>query len=173
MRHVIPCRTHLKATTGCIALCITDGLMKGDRPCNPFAFNPDSAGAVMRSCSYLIFCQRFFGVCARSIVFMYRYRRPHSSRIVAYLLFARGHDDLLQRPVTLYSFLQKFCVFVLTLYVQWPWLMTCHRNTNRRCAQANTHPLRKQEALSTRYATDKDQDGYISFGVHPTSSRGC
>ena len=45
---------------------------------------------------------------------------------MAYLLFANGQEDLLHRPVTLYSFLQKFCVFVLTLYVQWPWLMTCN-----------------------------------------------
>ena len=54
------------------------------------------------------------------MVFMYRYSLPFSSRIVAYLLFANGQEDLLHRPVTLYSFLQKFCVFVLTLYVQWP-----------------------------------------------------
>ena len=59
------------------------------------------------------------------MVFRYRYRRPLSSRMVAYLLFARGQEDLLHSPVTLYSFLQKFCVFVFTLYVQWPWLMTC------------------------------------------------
>ena len=71
-----------------------------------------------------------FGVCARSIVFMYRYKTPilmsvsdekglndgplpSFSLTVAYLEFARGHDCLLQKPVTLYSFLQKFWVDVL------------------------------------------------------------
>ena len=31
----------------------------------------------------------------------------------------------MHRPVTLYSLRQKFCVFVLTLKVQWWWLITC------------------------------------------------
>jgi hypothetical protein len=33
--------------------------------------------------------------------------------MVAYRLFASGHELRLQRPVTLNSFLQKFCVFIL------------------------------------------------------------
>lgn len=33
---------------------------------------------------------------------------PSFSLTVAYRELARGHDCLLQRPVTLYSFLQKF-----------------------------------------------------------------
>ena len=75
-----------------------------------------------------------FGLWARSIVFTYRYRMPKShlpvktnlakqkvdylpsfSRTVAYREFARGHDCRLQKPVTLYSFLQKFCVSVLQI----------------------------------------------------------
>ena len=64
---------------------------------------------------HLIFCHNVLGRWARSMVFMYRYSRPSSSRMVAYLLFARGQDDLLHSPVTLYSFLQKFCVLVFTL----------------------------------------------------------
>jgi hypothetical protein len=32
---------------------------------------------------------------------------------VAYLLLASGHELRLQSPVTLYSFLQKFCVCIL------------------------------------------------------------
>ena len=43
--------------------------------------------------------------------------RPFSSLMVAYLLFAKGHDCLLQSPVTLYSFLQKFFVSVLKYQV--------------------------------------------------------
>lgn len=38
---------------------------------------------------------------------------PSFSRTVAYLELANGHDCLLQKPVTLYSFRQKFCVSVL------------------------------------------------------------
>ena len=69
---------------------------------------------------HLIFCHNLLGRWALSMVFIYRYKRPFSSRMVAYLLFANGQDDLLHSPVTLYSFLQKFCVFVFTLYVQCP-----------------------------------------------------
>lgn len=43
---------------------------------------------------------------------------PSCSRIVAYLLFASGHELRLQRPVTLYSFLQKFCVCILHTTIQ-------------------------------------------------------
>ena len=35
-----------------------------------------------------------------------------------YLLFASGHELRLQRPVTLYSFLQKFCVCILHITIQ-------------------------------------------------------
>lgn len=42
------------------------------------------------------------------MVLMQRYTLPLSSLIVAYLEFARGHDDLLHSPETLYSFRQKF-----------------------------------------------------------------
>jgi hypothetical protein len=45
--------------------------------------------------------------------------------MVAYLLFARGQLLLLHRPVTLYSFRQKFCVCVFALKLQWWWFMTC------------------------------------------------
>lgn len=38
---------------------------------------------------------------------------PSFSLTVAYLEFANGHDCRLHRPVTLYSFRQKFCVAVL------------------------------------------------------------
>lgn len=74
---------------------------------------------------HLIFCQSLVGEWALSIVLMYRYILPFSSLIVAYRLFASGQELRLQRPLTLYSFRQKFCVLVLTLYVQWPLLITC------------------------------------------------
>ena len=43
---------------------------------------------------------------------------PSFSRTVAYLEFARGQLCLLHKPVTLYSFRQKFCVAVLD--ESWP-----------------------------------------------------
>ena len=43
---------------------------------------------------------------------------PSFSRTVAYLEFAKGHDWRLQKPVALYSFLQKFCVAVLSKQAQ-------------------------------------------------------
>ncbi len=43
---------------------------------------------------------------------------PFSSRIVAYLLLARGQELRLHSPVTLYSFLQKFWLLVLALKLQ-------------------------------------------------------
>jgi hypothetical protein len=39
--------------------------------------------------------------------------KPSCSLTVAYREFAKGHDWRLHRPVTLYSFRQKFCVEVL------------------------------------------------------------
>lgn len=73
----------------------------------------------------------FFGVCARSMVLTYKYstpvcgsgsvsalvsvlvHAPSCSRTVAYLEFASGQLCRVQKPVTLYSFLQKFWVVVL------------------------------------------------------------
>ena len=60
----------------------------------------------------LIRCHNLLGVCARSIVFMYKYTTPVCESkmryivcaepwfvlIVAYLLFASGHDDRLHKP---------------------------------------------------------------------------
>ncbi len=40
---------------------------------------------------------------------------PSFSLTVAYLEFANGQLCLLQKPVTLYSFRQKFCVAVLVV----------------------------------------------------------
>jgi hypothetical protein len=40
---------------------------------------------------------------------------PSCSRTVAYRELARGHDCREQKPVKLYSFLQKFWVVVLTI----------------------------------------------------------
>ena len=58
--------------------------------------------------AHLIFCQSWFGECALSMLFKHKYSLPFSSRIVAYLELARGQELLLQRPVTLFSFRQKF-----------------------------------------------------------------
>jgi len=44
---------------------------------------------------------------------------PSFSRTVAYRELARGHDCRLHSPVTLYSFLQKFCVVVLQKTQTW------------------------------------------------------
>ena len=49
---------------------------------------------------------------------------PFSSRMVAYLLLAKGQELRLHSPVTLYSFLQKFWLLVLALKLQCSWLMT-------------------------------------------------
>lgn len=50
---------------------------------------------------------------------------PFSSMMVAYLLFASGHELLLQRPVTLCLLRQKFCFSVFDLKLQWTWPTTC------------------------------------------------
>lgn len=46
--------------------------------------------------------------------------------MVAYRLLARGHELLLQIPVRLYGFLQKFPVSILDMKLQWLCLITCH-----------------------------------------------
>ena len=63
-----------------------------------------------RSC---ISIKPFFGLLA-----MMPLCSPSFSRTVAYLEFAKGHDWRLQKPVALYSFLQKFCVAVLLKQAQ-------------------------------------------------------
>ena len=50
----------------------------------------------------------------------------HILCLFTYLELAKGHEERLQRPVTLYSLRQKSCVFVLDRYEQWPWAMTCN-----------------------------------------------
>ena len=50
--------------------------------------------------------------------------------MVAYLELAKGQADLLHKPVTFISFLQKFCVCTLALKEQnWP-LSCCHINSS-------------------------------------------
>ena len=69
------------------------------------------------------FSHSLLGKAALSTVFMYRKQTPSSSRTVAYWELARGQEDLLHKPVRLYSFRQNFCVLVWDLYWQKDWLM--------------------------------------------------
>ena len=72
------------------------------------AVRPQSMLGPWTKVAHLIFCQSWFGECALSMLFKHKYSLPFSSRIVAYLELARGQELLLQRPVTLFSFRQKF-----------------------------------------------------------------
>lgn len=67
---------------------------------------------------------------------------PSSSMMVAYWLFARGHEFLLQRPVTLYWFLPCMEMDLMDLHAWWTWQKQIRIMKTRKVSNVHMiHPI--------------------------------